>query len=115
MTGNLPALSAAQKNALQALAAATRYATRLDVFDTPANVLAEGGSDLFFTVLNLLAEQFFDGDDGRGFERALEQAGIDRSRLSALNDLHQTLNIADTMAALALGFAWGRLASRGSR
>jgi hypothetical protein len=115
MTRKFPAMSAAEKNALQALDAATAYATRLDRFNTLAGVLSDNGDvELFFVVIGLLGERFFDGG-GHDFEKALQQAGIDDSRVSALNDLHQTLSNADMFAALVLGFAWGRLSDRGPR
>jgi hypothetical protein len=114
MTRKLPAMSAAEKNALQALEAATAYATHLDRFNTVAGVLSDNGDvNLFFVVIGLLGERFFDG--GQNFEEALQQAGIDGPRLDALNDLHQILSNADMFAALVLGFAWGRLSDRGSR
>jgi hypothetical protein len=114
MTRKFPAMTAREKNALKALETATEYATRLDRFNTLAGVLSDNGDvNLFFVVIGLLGERFFDG--GHGFEEALQQAGIEGSQVNDLNDLHQTLSNADMFAALVLGFAWGRLSDRGSR
>jgi hypothetical protein len=114
---NVVELSAEQRNALKALAAAARYAAQLAPLFTPAGFLGPddtGQHDKILSAIDVLAKTYFDGDEDLDFEQAIAArfVGVEPTddRVRELFDLHVDAVHAQRLAAFALGVSWERRA-----